>query len=203
MLQDDYGSSKCIIQKIIAMASLNRVDLIGRIGKTPDVKTFDNGNKLVTFPLATSESYTDRNGEWREVTEWHNIVLNGKLAEYSQYFLKGSQIYVCGKIRTRSWDDQQTGQKRYQTEIHANTVKFLEQRDSDERQVTQAAAQVHSQQRQQAPQPPAPSAPAPMPPQPGYQPPYGAVAQPPMPDPSKTRQEPPAPLPDGYGDLPF
>ena len=162
------------------MASLNRVDLIGRVGKDPEVRTFENGNKIATFTLATSESYTDRNGERRELTEWHNIVLNGKLADLTQYFHKGSQLYISGKIRSRSWDDQ-NGQKRYQTEIHALTMQLLDPRQTTEHQVTQAAAQTYAQQIPQTPPPPAPQYQQPAPQQPVYHPPYGAVAQPQMP----------------------
>jgi len=109
------------------MASLNRIDLIGRVGKEPDVRQFDGGGQMCTFTLATSETYTDRAGTKKEQTEWHNIVLNGKLAGVAQYIHKGSQIYVSGKIRTRTWSDQ-NGQSRSQTEVVGLIVQLLDSR---------------------------------------------------------------------------
>lgn len=107
------------------MASLNRIDLIGRLGKDPEVRQFEGGNQMCTFTLATSESYTDRNGQKQESTEWHNIVLNGKLAAVAPYVHKGSQLYVSGKLRTRSYQTQ-NGETRYVTEVVGMAVQLLD-----------------------------------------------------------------------------
>ncbi len=102
--------------------------LIGNVGRDPEVRYLDgtSGNaKVATFTLATTERYRDRNGETRENTEWHNIVAWRNTADVIERFVKkGTQLYVEGRIRTRSWDDQ-TGNKRYTTEIIADTVQLL------------------------------------------------------------------------------
>lgn len=104
--------------------SLNKATLIGNLGNDPDVRDV-NGQKVATFSLATNERWTDKNGEKQEHTEWHRIVVWGKLAEVcGQYLKKGRQTYVEGRIRTRTWDDKE-GVKRYTTEINADTVQFL------------------------------------------------------------------------------
>jgi single-strand DNA-binding protein len=97
---------------------LNKATLIGNVGKHPESKTFSNGDRIVQLSIATSEKYTDKNtGERKELTEWHNIVFKGNLCDVvEKYVKKGSKLYIEGKIRTRSWDDN--GQKRYATEIH-------------------------------------------------------------------------------------
>jgi len=106
------------------MPSLNKVILIGHLGKDPDVKYLPNGTVVASTSLATSEKY-QKDGEWKENTEWHNIVAYAKTAEIlgEPYFKKGSLIYVEGKLRTRSWDKD--GVKKYITEIIASTVKSL------------------------------------------------------------------------------
>lgn len=107
--------------------SLNKVILIGNVGKDPVVKYFDNGNAIANFSVATSErGYTLSNGtEVPERTEWHNIVANRDRAQFvEKYVKKGSMVYVEGKIRTRNYDDQ-TGVKRYVTEIHADRIEFF------------------------------------------------------------------------------
>ena len=102
--------------------------LIGNVGRDPEVRYLDgqNGNaKVATFTLATTERYRDRNGETRENTEWHNIVAWRNTADVVEKFVrKGTQLYIEGRIRTRSWDDQ-TGNKRYTTEIIADTLQLL------------------------------------------------------------------------------
>ena len=170
------------------MASLNSVSLIGRVGKDPEVRTFDGGNKIASFTLATSEKYTDRNGQSQEATEWHNVVFNNKLADLAEkYIKKGSLLYVGGKIKTRSWQDQQ-GQKRYQTEIVGLSVQLLDSRPEASNN-TQVATTTHRPTQSHAPQfqPQAPIAP-PTPPQykspaPMYhaQPQYGPVDGPDLP----------------------
>ncbi len=105
------------------MAGLNKVMLIGRIGKDPDVFTFDSGTKKVSFPLATTESYRDKNtNEWVDQTEWHNIAGYRYLAE--KHFAKGDLVYVEGKIKNRKYQDKD-GNDRYFTEIYADKINIL------------------------------------------------------------------------------
>ena len=107
--------------------SLNKAMLIGNVGRDPEVRYLEgnNGAKVATFTIATTERYRDRNGEIRENTEWHNIVAWRNNADVAEKFIrKGTQLYVEGRIRTRSWDDQ-TGNKRYITEIIADTLQLL------------------------------------------------------------------------------
>ena len=108
--------------------SLNKVLLIGNVGKDPEIRHLESGASVASFTLATSERFRDRNGELRENTEWHNIVAWRQLADLAANFIrKGTQIYVEGSIRTRSWDDQ-NGAKRYTTEIMANSIQLLGRR---------------------------------------------------------------------------
>jgi len=110
---------------------VNKVVLIGNAGKDPEVRYLDNDTAVASFSLATSESYKDKNGEWQTKTEWHNIVAWRNTAKYVESRLKkGMQIYVEGKITTRSWDDKD-GNKRYTTEIVANTIKLLGKREDN------------------------------------------------------------------------
>ncbi len=106
--------------------SVNKVILIGNLGKDPEVRVLDSGAKLARFPLATSESYQDKqSGERREITEWHNIVVWRGLADVAESYLrKGSKVFVEGKIRTRNWQDE-TGNTRYSTEIIADNFTML------------------------------------------------------------------------------
>lgn len=104
------------------MAGINRVILVGNLGKDPEIMTFESNNKRASFSLATTESYKDKSGNWVEQTEWHNIVLWGYLAE--KKLQKGDQVFIEGKIRSRSWDDKD-GNKRYITEILADKVLKL------------------------------------------------------------------------------
>lgn len=116
--------------------SVNKVILLGNVGKDPEVRTFDNGNKVVNFSLATTEKgYTAKNGtQVPERTEWHNIVIWGGLTKVAeQYVKKGSQLYIEGKIRTRSYDDQ-NGVKRYVVEIYADTLELLGSNTSNTQQ---------------------------------------------------------------------
>jgi len=101
------------------MAGLNKVILIGNLGKDPEILTFENGVKRAAFSLATTESYRDKEGNWVDQTEWHNIVLWRWLAERN--LIKGDTIYVEGKLKTRSWDDKD-GVKRYTTEIIGDKI---------------------------------------------------------------------------------
>jgi len=104
--------------------SVNKVILIGRLGQDPELKYTPAGQAVTTFSLATSEMWNDKNGQRQERTEWHRIVVWGKTAENcSKYLGKGRQVFVEGRLQTRSWDKD--GQKHYTTEIIANTVQFL------------------------------------------------------------------------------
>ena len=107
------------------MAGVNKVIIVGRLGNDPEVKTITNGQTVAHFNVATSENWTDQQGQKQERTQWHRIVVWARLAEVcGQHLSKGRQVYVEGRLSTRSWEDQQ-GQKRYTTEIIANTVQFL------------------------------------------------------------------------------
>jgi single-strand DNA-binding protein len=107
------------------MAGLNKVMLIGNVGKDPEMRYTANGKAVTTFSLACNRSYGGHDGERREDTEWFEIVTWDKLAELcSQFLQKGRQAYVEGRLQTRSWEGQD-GQKRYRTEVVANTVLFL------------------------------------------------------------------------------
>jgi single-strand DNA-binding protein len=107
------------------MSGINKVILVGRLGTDPEVKTVSGGNTVARLSLATSENWTDREGQRQERTEWHRVVVWGKLADLcGKYLTKGRQVYIEGRLQTRSWEDPQ-GQKRYTTEIVAQTVQFL------------------------------------------------------------------------------
>jgi single-strand DNA-binding protein len=107
------------------MSGVNKVIIVGRLGADPEVKTVSNGNTVTRLSVATSENWNDKDGQKQERTEWHRVVVWGKLAELcGKYLSKGRQVYLEGRLQTRSWEDQQ-GQKRYTTEIVANTVQFL------------------------------------------------------------------------------
>ena len=105
--------------------SLNKVLLIGNVGKDPEVRHLENGSMVARFSLATTERFKDKNGEFQEQTEWHNIVCWRSLAErIEKYVKKGSQLFIEGKIRTGSWEDK-TGQIRYTVEIIADNIQIL------------------------------------------------------------------------------
>ncbi len=118
--------------------SLNKVMLIGNVGKDPEVRYLEGNSasgsnaKVATFPLATSERYKDRNGEQHENTEWHNIVVwRGNADVVERFVKKGTQLYIEGRIRTRQWTDQ-SGNKRYTTEIVADSLQLLGRRADNE-----------------------------------------------------------------------
>ena len=107
------------------MAGVNKVILIGNLGRDPELRRIPSGASVVSFPIATTERWSDKSGERKDKTEWHNIVAWGKLADLSnQYLKKGRPVYIEGRITTRSWDDKD-GNKRYKTEIVANQIQFL------------------------------------------------------------------------------
>ena len=109
---------------------LNRVMIIGRLGADPELRYTQGGQPVCSLRIATDESYTDKDGNRVERTEWHSIVVFGKSADHCNQFLrKGSLVYVEGKLSTRKWQDQK-GQDRYTTEIRADRVQFLEKREN-------------------------------------------------------------------------
>lgn len=109
------------------MASVNKVIIVGNLGRDPEMRSFPSGDQVANVTIATTDRWRDKNtGENREATEWHRVVFNGKLAEIvGQYLRKGSQVYVEGSLRTRKWTDQATGQERYATEIRADAMQML------------------------------------------------------------------------------
>jgi single-strand DNA-binding protein len=114
------------------MASVNKVILVGRLGKDPEMRSTPSGTSIAKFTMATDDRFTDKNGEKQERTEWHNITAWGKLAEIcGQYLRKGKLVYIEGSIRTDSWDDKETGQKRYRTEIIANQMQMLDRKGDE------------------------------------------------------------------------
>lgn len=105
--------------------SVNKVIIVGRLGQDPELKYTPSGSAVCNFSVATSETWADKSGQKQERTEWHRVVVWGKLGELcNQYLAKGRQAYVEGSLRTRSWEDK-TGQKKFTTEIMASSVQFL------------------------------------------------------------------------------
>ena len=125
--------------------SVNKVILIGNVGRDPEIRHLDKDVAVANFTLATSESYTNRNGEKVTTTEWHNIVVWRGLAKVvEQYVKKGDKLYLEGRIRTRSWDDKD-GNKRYTTEIYVDNMEMLGARSSESYQSQSAAPSATSQ----------------------------------------------------------
>lgn len=170
------------------MPSLNLCQFIGHVGADPEVRAFDNGNKIATTRIAVSEKFTDRNNQPQERTEWVGIVFNGKLADLAEkYIRKGSTIYVSGKWHNREWTDQ-AGNKRQSTELTVLTLQLLDKREAQPQAPAQPAYQAPApapaynqpapppQYQQPAPAPaPAPQYAPPAQPQPQY-PPQGGYA---------------------------
>ena len=106
--------------------SVNKVILLGNLGKDPEVKYTPSGTPVAKLALATNERFKDKDGQWQDRTEWHNVVVWQRLAEIAgEYLKKGSKVYIEGRLQTRSWDDKQTNQKRYMTEVVANDLVLL------------------------------------------------------------------------------
>ena len=121
--------------------SINKVILVGNVGKDPEVRHLDSGVAVANFPLATSESYTAKNGDKVTTTEWHNIVLWRGLADVAEkYVQKGRQLYIEGRIRTRSYDDKD-GNKRYITEIYGDVMQMLGNRGDNQGTPMQGGSQ--------------------------------------------------------------
>jgi len=110
----------------MAGKSVNKVILLGNLGKDPEVKYTPSGTPVAKITVATNERFKDKDGQWQDRTEWHNVVLWQRLAEIAgEYLKKGGKVYVEGKLQTRSWEDKQSGQKKYMTEIVANDLVLL------------------------------------------------------------------------------
>jgi single-strand DNA-binding protein len=113
--------------------SVNKVILLGNVGKEPEFKVLPSGQGVANFSIATSERYKDKGGEWQDRTEWHNLVAYAKLAEIVRdYVKKGSKLYIEGRITTRSWDDKESGKKVYRTEIVIGDLSLLSGRGEGE-----------------------------------------------------------------------
>lgn len=124
------------------MASLNRVTLIGNLGKEPEQRFMPNGNAVCNFSIATTESWKDKqSGAKQEETTWHNITMYGRLAEIAaQYLTKGSSVYLEGKLKTRKYQDKQTGADKYVTEIICDEMKMLGGKQDGQREAPQQQA---------------------------------------------------------------
>lgn len=122
------------------MASVNKAILIGNLGKDPELRYTPSGQAVASFPLATSERFKDKEGNWQERTDWHNVVVWGRQGEtVKEYLKKGRSAYVEGRIQTRSYDDRE-GNKKWVTEIIANRIQFLGGRGEGERSTGGQAA---------------------------------------------------------------
>lgn len=112
------------------MASVNKVILVGNLGRDPEMRTFPSGDQVANVRIATTDRWRDKNtGENKEATEWHSVVFNGRLAEIvGQYLRKGSQVYVEGSLRTRKWQDKD-GQDRYSTDVRGDVMQMLGRRE--------------------------------------------------------------------------
>ena len=110
----------------MAGKSVNKVILLGNLGKDPEVKYTPQGTAVAKFTIATNERFKDKAGEWQDRTEWHNLVAWARTAEIvGEYLKKGGKVYIEGSLRTSSWDDKQTNQKKYKTEIVVNDLVLL------------------------------------------------------------------------------
>lgn len=113
--------------------SVNKVTLLGNVGKDPEIRATPGGTMVASFSLATTDRTKDQSGNWTDRTEWHNLVAFQRTAEIIRdYVKKGSKLYVEGKIQTRSWDDKTSGEKKYRTEIIVNDISLLSGRGEGE-----------------------------------------------------------------------
>lgn len=112
------------------MASVNKVILIGNLGRDPETRYLPSGDAITNISIATTDTWKDKGGEKQERTEWHRVSFFGRLAEIAgEYLKKGSQVYVEGRLQTRKWQDKESGQDRYSTEIVANEMRMLGRRE--------------------------------------------------------------------------
>ncbi len=122
------------------MASLNKVLLIANLGKDPEVRYTASGTAVASFSLATSEKFKNKGGEWEERTEWHNVILWGRLAEIAgEYLSKGKTVYIEGRLQTRKWQDKD-GKDRFTTEIVGEKMQMLSRKDGSNHE---EAGQTH------------------------------------------------------------
>lgn len=113
--------------------SVNKVILLGNVGKDPEIRATGSGAAVASFSIATSERFKDKTGNWQDRTEWHNLVAYQRLAEIVRdYVKKGTKLYIEGRLQTSSWDDKATGQKKYRTEIIVNDLSLLSGRGEGE-----------------------------------------------------------------------
>jgi single-strand DNA-binding protein len=136
--------------------SLNKVQIIGNLGKDPETKYTQGGTAVSNFSVATSSSYKDKGGDWQEKTEWVNITAWGKLAEVCEkYIHKGSKVYVEGRLETQSWNDKQSGEKKYKTVVVAGELIMLDGKsgngESPERDLSKASQRGGSQSNEDRP----------------------------------------------------
>jgi len=130
---------------------INKVFLLGNVGRDPEIKATPGGTVIASFSLATADRQKDQQGQWKDVTEWHNVVALGRTAEVVRdYVKKGAQIHIEGKLQTRSWDDKQSGQKKYRTEIVVGELILLGASSSGQQSTTQSGGAATSGQSPQA-----------------------------------------------------
>jgi single-strand DNA-binding protein len=123
----------------MAKGTLNKAILIGRLGKDPEIRATQSGGSVVSFSVATNHSQKNAQGEWNDITEWHNIVVFGNRAEFAgKYLSKGQLVYIEGRLQTSSWEDQ-NGQKKYKTEVIANDLQMLGSKSDNSAQTANSA----------------------------------------------------------------
>ncbi len=138
----------------MAGKSVNKVILVGNLGKDPEVKYTPSGTPVAKLTLATNERFKDKSGEWQDRTEWHNVVLWQRLAEIAgEYLKKGGKVYIEGRLQTRSWDDKTSGQKKYMTEVVASDLVLLGGRGEGEGGHARGAAAAGNHFDQRTPEP--------------------------------------------------
>ena len=137
-----FESKDYLVEKMTG--SLNKVMLIGNLGKDPETVSFDNGGKIIKFPIATSENYSDKEGQKKEFTEWHNIVFRSpRLVEVCELYLKkGDKVFIEGKIRSRQWNDE-NNKTRYSFEIAGDSMTMLGPNRGNQNDVNSHKADDH------------------------------------------------------------
>ena len=129
----------------MSKGTVNKVILIGRLGKDPDMRYTPSGTAVANFSLATNSSFKDSDGNWQDKTEWHNIVTFGRTAEIAgEYLKKGKLVYIDGRLQTSSWEDQ-NGQKRYKTEVVASELQLIGSRGDSESSADTSAADAEDE----------------------------------------------------------